>query len=134
MKKESARKWLTTGVLALALLVPGWAAATEQVTFDRIVVFGASVSDPGNAYALIKLQNTPPYDDPKLLDQEDRVPCAPYAVGAHHFSNGATWVEQLAKSLGLYDDVGPAFQDTGRAATNYAIGGTRARNDATTLS
>lgn len=114
------------------VLAPSWVGA--EVTFNQIVVFGGSVSDPGNAYVLIKQQNTPPYDDPKLLDQKDLVPCAPYAVGAHHFSNGATWVEQLAKPLGLYDDAGPAFQDTGRAATNYAIGGTRARNDATTLS
>lgn len=124
MKKESARKWLATGVLALGLLAPGWAAA--QVTFDRFVVFGASVSDPGNAFALIKQQNSPPYDDPALLDPF-LVPCAPYAVGAHHFSNGATWVEQLAKPLGLNGNVGPAFQSGGAASSNYAVGGARAR-------
>jgi outer membrane lipase/esterase len=111
--------------LVLVLSFPGWAAAkNDGKPFGRIVVFGTSLSDPGNAFAFLGDANTPPYAD---LDQY-LVPGMPYAKGGHHFSNGATWVERLAKSLGLAGDARPAFQG-GAKATNYAVGGTRARDD-----
>lgn len=42
----------STFIMALVLLVlaPSWAGA--QVTFTQIVVFGTSLSDPGNVFAL----------------------------------------------------------------------------------
>jgi outer membrane lipase/esterase len=109
------------GLLALVLVTPSWAAA--QTTFGRIVVFGTSLSDPGNAFALIGQMSLPPYDtlDPFL------VPDAPYAIGGHHFSNGATWIEQFARPLGLAGNARPAFQGRGIEASNYAVGGARAR-------
>jgi len=113
------------GLLALALAAPLGAAA--QTTFSRIVVFGDSLSDPGNAFVLINTLSTPPYD---TLDQL-LIPDAPYARGGHHFSNGATWVEQFARPLGLAGDVRPAFQGAGSKAANYAVGGARARQDGT---
>src|SRR6266403_2992286 len=90
MQLASVKRWTLMSLWALVLLVPSW--ATAQVTFRRIVAFGTSLSDPGNAFALTGQANTPPYDDPQLLDPVSLVPGAPYVIGGHHFSNGATWV------------------------------------------
>jgi len=105
-----------------ALAAPHFAAA--QPRFDGLVVFGTSLSDPGNAFALRGGTNTPPdYDvDPFL------VPSTPYARGGHHFSNGATWVEQLARSLGLAASANPALANQSKKAANYAVGGARAND------
>jgi phospholipase/lecithinase/hemolysin len=98
---------------------------TAKAPFARIVVFGTSLSDSGNAFALRGATNTPPdYQLDPLL-----VPGAPYARGGLHFSNGATWVEQLARSLGLAPSVRPAFASSSPEATNYAVGSARAYND-----
>src|SRR6266705_1472699 len=127
MKLASVKRWTLMSLWALVLLAPSW--ATAHVTFRRIVAFGTSLSDPGNAFALTGQANTPPYDDPQLLDPVSLVPSAPYAIGGHHFSNGATWVEQFARPLGLAGDVRPAFQGASGTASNYAVGGARARDD-----
>ena len=105
-----------------ALAAPHFAAA--QPRFDGLVVFGTSLSDPGNAFALRGGTNTPPdYDvDPFL------VPSTPYARGGHHFSDGATWVEQLARSLGLAASANPALANQSKKAANYAVGGARAND------
>jgi phospholipase/lecithinase/hemolysin len=55
------------------------------------------------------------------------IPSYPYAKGGHHFSNGATWIEQLARPLGRSAYVQPAFRSDSGKASNYAIGGARAR-------
>jgi len=105
-----------------ALAAPHFAAA--QPRFDGLVVFGTSLSDPGNAFALRGGTNTPPdYDvDPFL------VPSTPYARGGHHFSDGATWVEQLARSLGQAASANPALANQSKKAANYAVGGARAND------
>lgn len=105
---------------AWILAAPDWAAA--QMRFHSLVVFGTSLSDPGNAFALRGGRNTPPdYSvDPFL------VPDAPYARGGHHFSDGATWIEQLARSSGLAANARPALANAGAKAANYAVGGARA--------
>ncbi|MDA7086897.1 SGNH/GDSL hydrolase family protein [Pseudomonas sp. SA3-5] len=123
MKTITTPRWTLVGLLTLALLAPNW--ATAQVAFSRIVVFGTSLSDPGNAFALIHRQSTPPYANLDAL----LVPDAPYASGGHHFSNGATWIEQFARPLGLTASVRPAFVGTSDGASNYAVGGARARED-----
>jgi outer membrane lipase/esterase len=99
--------------------------AQQAVPYSAVVVFGTSLSDPGNAFALRGAVNTPPdyLLDPLL------VPSAPYARGGHHFSNGPTWIEQLARSWGLAGSVRPAFASKGGAATNYAVGAARAYDD-----
>ncbi len=75
---------------AVALLAVATATAVDAArpAYDGIVVFGTSLSDPGNAFALLGATNTPPdyLVDPLL------VPAAPYARGGQHFSNGATWI------------------------------------------
>lgn len=110
--------------VALAVITTAVPAAA-QVPYDRIVVFGTSLSDSGNAFALWGSTNTPPdyLLDPLL------VPSAPYARGGQHFSNGATWIEQFARSIGLAGSVRPAFAGSDSQATNYAVGAARARED-----
>ena len=97
-------------------------AAPQHAPYSGIVVFGTSLSDPGNAFALRGGTSAPPdYDMNPLL-----VPNAPYARGGHHFSDGATWVEQLARSFGLAGTVRPAYGSDSPIATNYAVGAARA--------
>src|SRR5687767_2559865 len=116
------KTWAVRGILALALAAPLWAVA--QAPFGRIVVFGTSLSDPGNAFALAGGVNTPP----QYLQDIFMVPNAPYAQGGHHLTNGATWIEQLARPMGLAGTVRPAFRGAA-GATNYAVAGTRAFDD-----
>jgi phospholipase/lecithinase/hemolysin len=100
-----------------------------QASFDRIVVFGTSLSDSGFAFALLGEASHPPdyLVDPLLI------PRAPYSRGGHHFSNGATWVEQFARTIGLAGSVKPALQSSSRRAANYAVGAARAYDDGLNL-
>ena len=134
MKNTSAGRWTRFIFIILVLGLPG--IANAQLTFSSLVVFGTSVSDPGNAFTLLAhpvaglnlegnvSQNKPPYD---TLD-ESLVPSAPYARGGHHFSNGATWIEQFAQGRGYAANVGAAFQSKSPKARNYSVGGARASN------
>jgi phospholipase/lecithinase/hemolysin len=126
MTQGNFKNWSFLGVLAFALFTPNWAQA---ITFDSIVVFGGSVSDSGNAFVLSGITNRPPYD--KVDDF--LVPTGPYTKGGNHFSNGATWVEQYAKSRGLARSVNPAFRGSSPHATNYAVGGARSTDVALTF-
>jgi phospholipase/lecithinase/hemolysin len=109
--------------MALVLTVAGPASA--QSPPSGIVVFGTSLSDSGNAFVLLGDQSTPPdFDLNPLL-----IPSAPYARGGHHFSNGATWIEQYARSIGLGASVRPALGSSSPEATNFAVGAARAYND-----
>jgi len=89
------------------------------------VVFGTSLSDPGNAFVLVGDQSTPPdYQLNPFL-----IPSAPYARGGHHFSDGATWVEQYGTSVGLGDSVQAALATTDIRVPNFAVGAARAYED-----
>ena len=95
--------------------------AAEERPYDRIVTFGTSISDSGNVFALIGGHNTPPaYDLDSFL-----VPHTAYSRGGHHLSNGSTWIEQLARPIGLAGSVQPSFRTQGVQGTNYAVGGAR---------
>src|SRR5688572_942158 len=109
------------------LALPG--ATHAQPPSPEVVVFGTSLSDPGNAFALTGFIATPPDFtlDPLLI------PAAPYAHGGHHLTNGATWIEQLGRSLGFAAHVRPAFQSQSPLASNYAVAGARARDAGATL-
>jgi phospholipase/lecithinase/hemolysin len=122
MKLRNTALFVSVVVLAVvAANVP----TAAQTPFARIVAFGASLSDSGNAFALRGGTNTAPdYQVDPLL-----VPSAPYSRGGHHFSNGATWVEQFARSRGLAGTTRPAFLGSTDNATNYAVGGARAYED-----
>jgi len=126
MRKSLVLQWTLVVLIAVVLATPS--AVAGEMTFKSIVVFGDSLSDPGNDFALINAQNTPPYDNIEYLDGLI-IPHVPYAKGGHHYSNGATWVEQFAKPQRLAQYVTPAWQSKGTKAANYAVGGARAYND-----
>ena len=118
---HTTRRSLLVGLLlaALAATPPAWAG--ETVT--RIVIFGDSLSDAGNAFVIQKQNSVPPsYDVNGSL-----IPGDAYARGGHAFTNGPTWAEDLGQSLGLAGDVAPAFRDDNPRAGNYAVGGATAR-------
>jgi outer membrane lipase/esterase len=116
------------------LFIPADSLAKKK-PFDRIVVFGTSLSDSGNAFIinanptfygfggcdLGTAQNVPPYD---TLD-EWLIPDGVYARGGHHVTNGATWIEQYARGQGLAGTTRPALRSAGAKASNYAVGGAR---------
>lgn len=109
------RNLLRMGLLVLAVLTCTGAIAGPH--FSRVVVFGDSLSDPGNTFVIFGEVSVRPYD---------LVPSAPYGRGGLHFTNGETWVEQLAKRSKLNRSVGPALRVPG-VFSNYAFGGARAR-------
>lgn len=47
--------------LVLTILASG--RANAEVSYNGLVVFGDSLSDPGNKYVVTGLSNTPPYDE-----------------------------------------------------------------------
>lgn len=121
---------ILAAVSAAIALVSGQALA-QYSSIDRVVVFGASLSDTGNSFVWLSdpanqhcgtRLSVPPYE---ALD-DLRVPDGPYAKGGHHFTNGATWVEGLARYLALAGNARPAFKSGGFKASNYAVGGARA--------
>ena len=85
--------------------------------FNGMVVFGTSLSDPGNHF--IEFGTT-------ALQPFAPIPDASDAIGGHHFTNGATWVEQLATSLHLPRSGSPALRKGG-VFGNYAMGRARLR-------
>jgi phospholipase/lecithinase/hemolysin len=127
-----SRLILIGALVAIALLSAQTFA--KQSNVERVVTFGASLSDTGNAFIWLSQPenqscgtplNVPPYDE---LD-DLLTPGGPYARGGHHFTNGATWVEGLARYLALAGNARPAFQNPGLKASNYAVGGARAVAD-----
>jgi phospholipase/lecithinase/hemolysin len=114
-----------TAVSCLALVISAPQGAEAQSRFSGIVVFGTSLSDSGNAFVLVGDASTPP----DFMLNPLLIPSAPYAKGGHHFSNGATWVEQYARSVGLGDSVRPALATADPGVTNFAVGAARAYND-----
>lgn len=92
-------------LLALAA-VSVFAAPVRADSYSSLYIFGDSLSDPGNAYAASG--GTYP-------------PAPPYWRG--RFSNGPTWVEQFAASLGL------AADSIYFGGTNYAFGGGLTKGD-----
>jgi phospholipase/lecithinase/hemolysin len=106
---------LTRGLKKIAILIPAalilvapiTAARADQTAFSRIFVFGDSLSDTGNFYALTGY------------------PPAPYYQG--RFSNGKVWVEYVANSLQTQIQPGDNFAfagaTTGRVNINSAAVG-----------
>jgi phospholipase/lecithinase/hemolysin len=110
-------KYLFLSMLGWSLLA---SAASRAEDFSAMVIFGDSLSDPGNYYQLFGEQEVLPFEP-------DNVPNAPYPMGGHHFTNGETWVEQLTRSLKISQSGSPASAAPG-VFTNYAIGRSRARD------
>lgn len=126
------------GLLCVGIFATSTSLAREQ-PYDSILVFGGSLSDPGNAFVILSdpssfgfdescdpltPMNVPPYD---TLD-DLYIPDGSYATGGHHVSNGATWIEQFARNKGLAGYTRPALRNVGQKARNYAVGGARAND------
>jgi phospholipase/lecithinase/hemolysin len=109
-------KRLTMALLALLPLAGPAAFADPDHGYNRLFVFGDSLSDPGNKFAITGETANPPFVP---------VPDAAYGVGGHHFSNGRTWVEVMAQQMELTKWAKPAYRDS--SFGNYAYAGARAR-------
>jgi phospholipase/lecithinase/hemolysin len=114
MNRHCAR-YITLVVALLILVAPGLSASGAYKI--RLIFFGDSLSDSGNHFIEFHEVSRQPFEP---------IPDAPYLVGGLHFTNGATWAEQLARLLrsplsGLPSSLAP------RIFTNYAVGRARAR-------
>lgn len=110
-------------LLTLLLAAPGVALASNDFPYSGIYAFGTSLSDEGNAFIACGMQSVPPYANlPEYLNVAPGD--SPYAIGGHHFSNGSTWVDALAKSLRVANSALPVLQNP--VGTNYAQAGTTA--------
>jgi len=131
MRVSTLRQHLARFASSVALGLLSCTALAQHSTIERVVIFGTSLSDSGNSFIWLSDPanqacgvplNVPPYD---ALDPM-KVPDGPYATGGHHFTNGATWAEGLARNLALAGNARPAFAGRGTQASNYAVGGARA--------
>src|SRR5438874_4845879 len=116
MRAEPSRR-ISRIVLAIAMCLVLVSTASAAETFDRMVIFGDSLSDPGNHFVAFGDIARPPYAP---------LPDFPYGIGGHHFSNGPTWAERLTRALGMPTSGKPALRAPG-IFTNYAVGRARAR-------
>ena len=77
----------------------------------------------------LRLHNAPWFTPSDFTLNPFLIPSAPYAMGGHHFSNGATWIEQYGQSLGLAATARAAFSPGDAQAANFAVGAARAYDD-----
>jgi outer membrane lipase/esterase len=122
-----AKLWLFSFVVGIGLLAAGHASA--EGPFSRIVVFGDSLSDSGNLFAITgnpgTLENNWGMDTPEEL--VTLIPGQAYI--SQRLSNGPTWVELLGTALGLGVNVKPVFGDLSDLQRfNFAVAGATAAN------
>lgn len=108
-------KYVLIACVAFAALANFPAQAEPSHGFSTMYVFGDSLSDPGNAFAVTGQTANPPFEP---------IPSAAYGVGGHHFSNGRTWIEIVAQKMELNESAKPAFRDP--SFGNFAFAGARA--------
>ena len=87
-------------------------AVQEQATaapFDRLIVFGDSLSDAGNDLDLLGFPVSPPYFDGR-------------------FTNGPVWIDHVAGGLGL-----PTLEPSRLGGSNYAYGGAQSGDGNSTV-
>jgi len=109
-------------LLLLALVLLSFAPCASAQAINRIFFFGDSLSDPGNHFIFTHASSRQPF----LLGPPDDS----YDIGGHHFSDGATWAEELATQLHSPNSGSPALRVPG-VFTDYAVGRARARAGAT---
>ncbi len=80
---------VAVGVVLGAIGPTALPSQAAQLTFDRMYVFGDSLSDPGNFFNVTN----------QILPGSGFPPSPFYDSG--HFSDGLTWAEYLAQDLGL---------------------------------
>ena len=112
-------KWLSLRG-GLVVLVSIWLLLAPRLSaqeVSRIFFFGDSLSDSGNHFIATHTSSRQPFSfDP---------PIASYDIGGHHFSDGATWAEQLATALKIPTSGSPSLRVPG-VFTDYAVGRARA--------
>lgn len=101
---------------ALLPLATGMALADAENGYSRMFIFGASFVDSGNHFAVTGETAHPPFE---------LISFASYGIGGHRPTNGPTWVEVLARDMGLTEWAKPAYRDP--AFGNYAFAYGRAR-------
>ena len=109
--------WAQLTALLWLLALGGLPAAARADESRGLVIFGDSLTDPGNHYIAFGEVSRPPYQTVAIY---------PYAMGGHHFSNGPTWAEDLTDELDTPVSGKPALREPG-VFTNYAVGRARAR-------
>jgi phospholipase/lecithinase/hemolysin len=114
--KGVIRQFWQPAALVVMLTLSLVSSALGQA-FTGMVVFGDSLSDPGNHFVEFGTSDKQPFAP---------IPDASYDIGGHHFSNGATWAEQVATALQMPTSGGPALRTPG-VFTNYAVGRARGR-------
>jgi len=118
METKFNKNWRAAILVVQMIIVPTVVSANPE-----LVIFGDSLSDSGNFFIYSGEKSTRPFD---------LVPSAPYAIGGFHFTNGRTWIEQVAKKLRNRRSSRPALRAPGRF-TNYAYGRARSRAAAPTF-
>ena len=113
---KSRRVHLSASLVAILFLASSAPKISAHQNW-RLFFFGDSLSDSGNHFIAFREISQRPFEP---------IPDAPYAVGGMHFSNGATWAEQLAGMLHSPKSGMPALLAGGQF-TNYAVGRARAR-------
>ena len=108
--------------LSAGMLILASASSFADSGYSDMVVFGDSLSDPGNVFVLTEQVSVSPYED-------GNIPTWPYPIGkGKTYSNGPTWAQVVAKELKLQGGTGPALRTT--RFTNYAFGGASAADSA----
>lgn len=117
--KKISHKFLPTllGAVAVLTLAPttthaGWGGYDRD--YSALYVFGDSLSDPGNTYAVTGQINQPIWEV---------IPEEPY--DSKRFSNGKTWIEHVAREMRTYRGAMPAYRSPWFG--NYAFAGARAQ-------
>jgi phospholipase/lecithinase/hemolysin len=118
MQNHCYKDMLAVSFVTTALLV----ATVPAAAADHIAVFGDSLSDAGNVFAVTGAVSTRPYN-------ASNIPDAPYPNGGLNFSNGRIWVREVGQKLNNVEDVSAAMIAP-RVFNNYAFGGARARDGA----
>jgi phospholipase/lecithinase/hemolysin len=121
MNARFTSRWL---IPLLLLMQAALAPAYADMASNGFVVFGDSLSDPGNYYRFYGQVSEAPYSP---------IPSAPYDDDGHHFTNGTTWIEKVTRELGTADS-GRSALVRPRVNTNYAMGRARARPNAPAFS
>ena len=84
----------------------GQAAGQGYAHAERVAIFGDSLSDTGNKYAVRGLVNEAPYDGLN----EFGVPSDPYqSDDGAYFSNGRVWVDIVGDEIGDFGANQPAL-------------------------
>lgn len=119
MKLRSSAASVCLLVVAAAIHV----APVHAAPINGLVIFGDSLSDPGNNALAFGSTASPPFNvtlQSEIISNAF-IPTYPYAT-SFQYSNGSVWAYQFATMLGLQTQVaGPVLG--GGLGANYASGG-----------